>query len=251
MQFVFYNSFSERNAFEMSEGKRPWDVFLVLKEGKIEVEFNGDGNIITAKAGEIVYFPVNTPMTRCVIEPISFHQLGVLVDDNKLRKSLTAGVLNIPADHVNDIIASLEVASSLKNDSIYMHYALHIVTEHHIFSQAEGDRPLKSMDDINFVMKYMREHLAEPINIENVAKMVHLSHVGLIWKFNRCLNTTPSEFLFRLRIEKAKQLLLETDLKINEISYLCGFTNPYYFSRRFKEQFNISPKQFRNTMLKV
>ncbi len=250
VQFVFYNTLSDRAAFEMTRGKRPWDIFLIIKEGKFEFEFKRDGNTLTAEKNQIVYFPVNVSMTRRIIEPISFHQIGVLVENDTLRKSLSAGVLNIPPAHVEKIIESLDKASDLKNNDIYLHYAAHIVMENHVFCQEDNEHELLNMDDINFVMRYMREHLSEKINIEEVAKMVHLSHVGLIWKFNHCLNTTPSSFLNHLRLQKAKQLLLESDLKVNEIAYMCGFSNPYYFSRRFKQFFHASPTEFRANMLK-
>ncbi len=249
MQFVFYNTFSDRTEFEMSKGKRSWDILLIIKKGKIEFEFEESGSILTAEQNQIVYFPVNVSMTRKIVDPISFHQIGILVEDNALRKSLSAGVLNIPQKHIMSIIEGLDKASDLKNDDIYLHYAKHIVMENHVYSQIDADRKLSNMDDINFVMRYMREHMQEQINIEEVAKMVHLSHVGLIWKFNHCINMTPSSFLTHLRIQKAKQLLLETELKVNEISYLCGYTNPYYFSRRFKEFYHMSPSKYRDIMI--
>ena len=75
----------------------------------------------------------------------------------------------------------------------------------------------------------MRKNFDKKIDMDELAKRVFLSHSGLIWKFKKELNTTPSNYLKILRLRYAKQLLLNYSYSVTEISEMCGFANPYYF----------------------
>ncbi len=224
-------------------------LFLLIKEGEFTFRFEGDEEMQTAGKNQIVNFPANITFCRCVTKPITLYQIGVIVEDNVYENELMQGILNVPLEYVEKIIESLDMSQSVKNDELFLRYADHIATENYMYEQTKKGKSFRNMDDINFVAKYMQEHLDEKISIEQIAKEVHLSHVGLIWKFKARLAITPMEFLSRLRLTKAKEMLLESDLRINEISYRCGYATPYYFSRRFKETYHLSPADYRKRML--
>ena len=96
----------------------------------------------------------------------------------------------------------------------------------------------------------MRKNFDKRIDMDELAKEVFLSHSGLIWKFKRELNTTPSNYLGILRLRYAKQLLLNYPYSITEISEMCGYSNPYYFTNAFHRAFGMSPTDFRKHYLK-
>jgi AraC-like DNA-binding protein len=54
------------------------------------------------------------------------------------------------------------------------------------------------------------------------------------------------QYIEKLQITKAKELLLETESTISEIAYKCGFIDGNYFSKRFKQITGVSPSEFRN-----
>ncbi len=92
-------------------------------------------------------------------------------------------------------------------------------------------------------------------NIENsdfnaisLAKELAISDSQLYRKLKAISNTSPSVFIRKIRLEKAKELLQTTDLTIAEIAYTTGFNDPSWFSRVFKEEFKISPKEFRKQL---
>ena len=60
---------------------------------------------------------------------------------------------------------------------------------------------------------------------------------------------TPSNYIALLRIQKAKEMLSNTELPIKEVAAACGFEDAYYFSNFFKKQFGISPTSFRRSTL--
>ena len=68
--------------------------------------------------------------------------------------------------------------------------------------------------------------------------------------FKKLVGKTPTEYINDVRIEKAKELLAESDDKIIDIAIACGYDNIGYFIKRFKEQKHMSPSQYRKQIKK-
>ena len=64
--------------------------------------------------------------------------------------------------------------------------------------------------------------------------------------FRHHLDTTPSAFYLDLRLDKARQLLRQSDLSVLEVSLACGFDSASYFSRCYRRRFAVSPSQDRH-----
>ena len=246
IQSIFYNHFSNRDYFELTEGKRPWDIFLLLTEGSFSCRIGEQEFQI--KANEIAYFPMNIPFTREIISPISFHQLAFHAEHaHSLYTALTYGKLSVPREHVQSLSQSLSRLSRLPDAyDLLPHMIEHIMAEHTLYKQSLPGTPQGFPEDILATLRYMNDHLAEKLDIDGLAAMAHLSHVGFLWKFKRYTGTTPSQYLIRLRLNYAKQALLEGSLPINEIATACGYGNPYYFSNAFRKHYGMSPGQFRS-----
>lgn len=97
-------------------------------------------------------------------------------------------------------------------------------------------------------LRYVQEHLHEPIKIKELTAVAGLSRRGLHKAFMEHLGRTPGRELRRLRILRAKALLAETDKKIDEIAHLCGYPHPNSFCIAFKHETGMSPKQFREKL---
>ena len=94
---------------------------------------------------------------------------------------------------------------------------------------------------INFINNKYTNSL---LSLEDVAKELgySVSYVSLILKRN---NTTFTKYLTDVRMEKAKALLLDTDMKLLSIANEVGYDDPYYFSHCFKKNTGISPQEYR------
>ena len=94
---------------------------------------------------------------------------------------------------------------------------------------------------INFINNKYTNSL---LSLEDVAKELgySVSYVSLIFKRN---NTTFTKYLTDVRMEKAKALLLDTDMKLLSIANEVGYDDPYYFSHCFKKNTGISPQEYR------
>lgn len=81
--------------------------------------------------------------------------------------------------------------------------------------------------------------------VTDYAKLAGMSPSHFIRCFKAELRVTPNVYYTRLRMEKARLLLRETDLKVREIAARLGYDDPFYFSNVFKKCVGVSPEQYR------
>jgi LacI family transcriptional regulator len=99
--------------------------------------------------------------------------------------------------------------------------------------------------DLSTALHYIREHACEPIGVKQVLRAIPLSRRALEGRFVRMLGRTPHEEILRCRLERAKQLLSDTDLPIKSVAGRVGVGTPEYLSVLFKRKLGISPSAYR------
>jgi AraC-like DNA-binding protein len=99
--------------------------------------------------------------------------------------------------------------------------------------------------ELEATVHYFNESFAKDICIEEYAKNQHMSVCWFIRSFKRYMGVTPMQYITSIRINKAKELLKNTNYSIQEISGLVGYENPLYFSRIFRKQIGCSPSGYR------
>jgi AraC-like DNA-binding protein len=98
-------------------------------------------------------------------------------------------------------------------------------------------------------VSYMREHVADPISVDDVAGKVGLSRAHFYTLFRDQLNTTPQVFWSAVRVEEAVRLLASTSEPMTSVALELGFSTPGNFSRFFREHMGVSPSRFRKAAL--
>lgn len=96
-----------------------------------------------------------------------------------------------------------------------------------------------------FIVKYMREHLTENINVDKLADKACMSTSNFYRSFKNTLGETPIDYLNGERIKFSKKLIQQTSWKFADIAYKSGFNNTSYFNRQFKRFEKITPNQYR------
>jgi AraC-like DNA-binding protein len=99
--------------------------------------------------------------------------------------------------------------------------------------------------------EFIREHHTEDLSLGQVAAAVHTSIFYFCKLFRKVTGTTFTEFVSRTRIERAKNLLLNPNLRISEIAYEVGFQSLTHFNRVFKNVVGESPTEYRGHLPKT
>ena len=100
---------------------------------------------------------------------------------------------------------------------------------------------------IDRVIDYLRDHLDEPLKLEDLAKVACFSEYHFHRVFGAMTAETLNDFTNRLRLEKAARLLTKTGQSATQIALECGFSSSATFSRSFNKAFNTSPTQYRKS----
>jgi AraC-like DNA-binding protein len=95
---------------------------------------------------------------------------------------------------------------------------------------------------------YIGEHKAESLSLDQMAKALNVSTFYFCKLFKKATGLTFTDYLSRTRIERAKNLLLNPNVRVSEVAYDCGFISLTHFNRVFKRVAGQSPTEYRRTL---
>lgn len=99
-------------------------------------------------------------------------------------------------------------------------------------------------------VEYFNEHFQKAIAMSELAEQLNFSEGHFYRQFKNFTGETPIRFLNSIRLKKASFYLQHSELPINKISFLCGFSDPYYFSRVFSKKYKLNPSLYRKRYYK-
>lgn len=94
-------------------------------------------------------------------------------------------------------------------------------------------------------IRHMKEHLAEPLDLDELARIGAISKFHFVRVFDETTGTTPHHFLSCLRVQRAKELLLNTSSPITDVCLEVGYNSLGTFSKTFSDLVGVSPQEFR------
>ncbi|GGE24468.1 AraC family transcriptional regulator [Primorskyibacter flagellatus] len=97
------------------------------------------------------------------------------------------------------------------------------------------------------VIHMMEQNIEEPISPATLAQDVGMSTRQLERLFRRYLNRSPKRYYMELRLQKARNLLMQTDMSVINVALACGFSSPSHFSKCYRAQYNTTPYRERGT----
>ena len=95
------------------------------------------------------------------------------------------------------------------------------------------------------IKEYLDQNFTSPITLDSLSETVYISKHYLSHLFKEQTGISPIKYLTLKRMEKACELLSETELPVSEVSKAVGYENPLYFSQVFKRIYGISPVKYR------
>ena len=106
-------------------------------------------------------------------------------------------------------------------------------------------------DQISLVIReacqYISSNCEKNISLTDLAKTAHLSPNYFLKLFKNQTGLTPKEYILQVRLNNARFLLSDTNIKISTIASDCGFNDTSYFSMFFKKRFGLTPAEYRKS----
>lgn len=159
------------------------------------------------------------------------------------RASIQGGLLSDTAFHLSDsYIQQLEASDNIELiQNLTAKMMLDFTTR-----VAEDKISISKNHEIQHVLEYVHRNINRHLTVSDIAKHVGFSRAYLSHKFKETLGFDLSSFIYRCKLEEAKELLRYTDKSIGEISNYLYFSNQSHFQNCFKKQFGITPRKYRN-----
>ena len=95
------------------------------------------------------------------------------------------------------------------------------------------------------VLDYIDAHLGQNLKLENLAQLLDMSQFHFSRLFKQSMGLAPYQYLTQQRVERAKQLLKQTDRSIVDIALHCGFNSHSHLSKKFRQITGMTPKSYR------
>lgn len=257
----------------ISHGRGSYHLFLVnmiYRTPHIHLDFEFllvlDGHIaVNMQAGQVTL----SKGDLCIINPMQSHEFRAsspaLLLSLQVPPAFFASICP-EADHLefetrhlkNDLLQSLllHLASAhFRNeewDELYCYslvsrffYELIQHTECHVRQDHSWRQAVARGDRLRKILDYIDKHYGEKITLQDIASHLGISTYYLSHYFKDAMGVSIQECIMRFRCEEARRLLLTTDVSVLDISLMCGFSDPKYFTRSFRNQYGMRPGEYR------
>ena len=117
----------------------------------------------------------------------------------------------------------------------------------HFFNETFSEEPLYGRHALQLAKHYILTHYGDDLSLDILAKEVCLSPRYLSSLFIEENGYGINKYIREVRMKKAKELLLDTNLKIGEIGRKVGYPNLSYFCKSFAREYGVTPEKFRDS----
>lgn len=175
------------------------------------------------------------------LAPVSTARKTLLLAAASVFSSLLEMDVLFSMAEMNQMVRKIEQSDNLSQSKELFHAYLAglITTENKISGEAQ--------EYIRQTLHYLEKHFAEPITIPQIAENVNINPIYLNKLFKLSTGKTLSEYLNYYRTEKSKEMLLHTDMTVNDISKSLGYNDVRSYIRFFKKFYHVTPNHFRKT----
>lgn len=222
---------------------------LYIVKGILSVQC--EDRLLQAKAGDCIiinsnelhegtcesaeYLCINIPRSKMGAQNFKYKQI---VSDSKIGE-LASGIIY---EHTHP-----DEASSFAIEG-YINLLISVLNRYHISKRydTEGYNIYsKKTAMLNKVIGYLEDNYSERIILHEVCEFADVNKSYLCKEFRKYTGKTITEYINYLRCIKAKEFLISTSIPISDISYICGFSDPNYFTRKFKQIIGEIPSDIR------
>ncbi|MBT2770958.1 response regulator [Halomonas sp. ISL-60] len=116
-------------------------------------------------------------------------------------------------------------------------------------SRIRDNKQMSIQTIVDKVQSYIEDHLSHGLSLDELGKVAHLHPVYLSKLFKQETGENVSNYISRKRLERASQLLKDSELRINDIGQMVGYKKNQYFIQLFKVEYGVTPYQYRRNMI--
>ena len=230
-------------------------ILLYCTDGKGFVETEGKKHYLSANQIFIIKSKTACRYGTDSKEPWTLYWLHYTGENSEIYSPLFNQVINIYREKIYSIDERLllfeEILSNIENylnadkviyANVCLKYFLTSIKYNDVYRSVKKDKGNDMLEDI---INYMKDNIHKNLKIKDIAVEFRCSASNIYKLFRKDLESAPLDFFIHLKIEKAHRYLLQTNMKVKEISRKLGYDDPYYFSRIFTKHSGISPAKFR------
>lgn len=254
-------------AFENSNNKSKDKTLLIIDDNSelrsyLNNELDTNYNILLAENGKIGFELANKHIPDIIITDVMMPVMDGIelckMIKNDLRTShipimmITAKGMEVDKIKGIDSGADVYLQKPFNMNVLKSHLKQLISTRKILFkkylSGIDFSENTTSLDQefILNVLNYINKNISDNnLNVENLADELLLSRSKLYRKIKALTGLTANEFIRNVRLEKSKEILENSEFSISEICYKVGFSSPSYFTKCFKLQYGVLPKEIR------
>jgi AraC family transcriptional regulator, arabinose operon regulatory protein len=221
---------------------------FVLLAGE-QVPVKGDQFFIVPNEEAFKYYSVLKKDTRFLIAGFNGKTAIQMSREFSLVRNLVPSVNNLVANRemlFEEIFNNL--SKGLNPSTIdYVNLCFgHLLATFIYASRNSDDLADESNPAVRRSLQYMEKHLGKKLTLKQLAAEAGFSATYFTTLFRKETHYAPLSYFSHLKVLKACEYLDYTRMKVKEISYRLGYTDPYYFTRDFKGKMGLSPRQYRN-----
>lgn len=221
------------------------DQAIMIQEGDVFIINPFQRHELLSSSATLLVLQISSQFTRhffTEFERISFEQ-QLLQHTDPYQRNISKCLIDIATANFKG-----EAFSDIKNIGTLctLLYDLVIKYPYHINSVQELAKRKSNADRLSEITQYIDEHYTEKLLLSDIAKQRNVTTSYLSHFFKDCTGMSFQEYLRKMRCEKARQLLIMTNLSLLDIRISCGFSDSKYFNAGFKKQFGVLPREYRN-----
>lgn len=142
---------------------------------------------------------------------------------------------------IQNIVHEMESKNPFYRNLVVMYYAELLILLYRYMNEVY--HPLCTNELFQKALSFIHLNYQTSISVQDVANHCQVSNRYLRYLFDRYLQVSPLEYLNKIRISKAVELLRDTNLSVKEVGFQCGFRSPQYFSRVFRQYRGYPPSK--------
>ena len=233
-------------------------LLLYCTKGQADLKIASDKVLLRDDQFCIIPQGVNFELTTRKIEPSVFiscafngEKSKIIEQEFTVVRDLVPSVSNRVANRkmlFDEIFSNL----SMRYLNANMHYVnftfAHFLATFVFASRTSEDIQVEKKPMIQHTIRFMEQSIDKKLTLKEIADEVGYSVTYLSTIFRKETNYSPLSYFSHLKITRSCEYLDQTKLKIKQIAFLLGYTDPYYFSKDFQKKMGVSPRDYRKRL---